>query len=558
MTDDNVLGVAHDLSVLLSSEERDFLVRNNGDQVKTNSLNGKIVGLYFSLSWCSPFQSFTPDLLEFYQEIASRGDFEVVFVSASSEDYDSFKGYFSKMPWLAIPFSDSDTRTRLKKLFNLKVAPTLIIFDSNGNVTSVDGVKILMEYGMDAYPFTRETISSLLEQEEEAKKNHFLRFLLTIRSRNYLISNDGNQVPISDLEGKTVALYFWPCDEFTPILIDAYNKLKTKGEKFEIVSIFGNMEQDEEEYRQYVEMMPWLALPFKDKNPKKLVYYFETDKVPTLAIIGPDGKIVNPNATKLVDEYGVEAYPFTPKRLDELAEIDKVRQESQTLESLLVLGDRDFLIARSGSKVPVSELVGKTVLFYFLSPWCEVCTRFTPKLIEAYHNIKAKDDAFEVIFIALSGYHAAFDKLLSSMPWLALPPVDARKKHLMYRLKIRGTGVIVIGPSGRTATRQPRELINVYGANAYPFTKEHLQYLEEEMNEMAKGWPQKLKHELHAEHEVSLTRHESVYGCVACLETGVGWYYQCEQCHFELHPKCAFKNHEEAKDPPEGNLGILV
>ncbi|PON67564.1 hypothetical protein PanWU01x14_102010 [Parasponia andersonii] len=32
MADDNVLGVAHDLSVLLSSEKRDFLVRNNGDQ----------------------------------------------------------------------------------------------------------------------------------------------------------------------------------------------------------------------------------------------------------------------------------------------------------------------------------------------------------------------------------------------------------------------------------------------------------------------------------------------------------------------------------------------
>ncbi|PON32102.1 Thioredoxin-like fold containing protein [Parasponia andersonii] len=88
---------------------------------------------------------------------------------------------------------------------------------------------------------------------------------------------------------------------------------------------------------------------------------------------------------------------------------------------LLVSEDRDFVIAKSGSKVPVSELVGKTILFYFLSPWSEVWTRFTPKLIETYHDIKAKDNAFEVILVALSGGHDTFNKLLSCMPWLALP-----------------------------------------------------------------------------------------------------------------------------------------
>ncbi|PON58660.1 Thioredoxin-like fold containing protein [Trema orientale] len=561
MADGDVFGQTHDLSVLLSSDERDFLIRNNGEQVKTSSLDGKIVGLYFSASWCtSPFQTFTPDLLEFYQEVASKGNFEVVLVSAGYEDYDSFKSYFSKMLWLAIPFSDSDTQTRLMELFDVSVIPTLVIFDSSGNVTTVDGIKILMEYGMDAYPFTREIITSLLDREEEAKRNHFLSFLLTFRSRNYLISNDGNQVPISELEGKTVALYFWPCYKFTPTLIDVYNKLKAKGEKFEIVSIFGYMEEDKvEKFNREFEMIPWLALPFKDKNPRKLIYYFETHKIPTIVIIGPDGKVLNPNATKLIDEYGEEAYPFTPKRLDELVEIDKARQESQTLESLLVSGDRNFVIAKGGSKVPVFELVGKTILFYFISPWCEVCTRFTPKLIETYHEIKTKDDGFEVIFIAISGDQDTFNKLLSSVPWLALPFGDVRKKFLKYRLKIRGTGFIVIGPSGRTATRKPRELINVYGANAYPFTEEHLQHLEEKMNDMAKGWPEKLTHELHAEHELSLTRDESVHMCYACLETGIGWYYKCDQCAFSLHPKCALKKHEEgADDDPKGDGGILL
>ncbi|POO03262.1 Thioredoxin-like fold containing protein [Trema orientale] len=517
----DVFGVTHDLSALLSSEERDYLVRNNGDQVKISSLNGKVVGLYFSLSWCTGRQSFTLDeLLEFYQEVASKGDFEVVFLTTCHQDYDSFKRYFSKMPWLAVPFHDSDTRRRLMEFFDVRVTPTIVIFDAHGNVAK--------------------------DKEEEAKKNNFISFILTFKSRNYLISKDRNQVPISELEGKTVALYFWPLDQFTSPLIDIYNKLKAKGDKFEIVSISWTFKQDEEKFNQEMEKIPWLALPFKDKAPKKLIYYFDTNKYPTLVIIGPDGKILNSNAIKLLDEYGAEAYPFTPKRLDELAEIDKIRQESQTLESLLVYGDRDFVIDNSGSKVHVSELDGKTIMFYFLCPFDEVCTRFTPKLIETYHDIKAKDDGFEVIFIALSGDEDTFNELLSSMPWLALPFCDERDKHLMYRLKIRGTGFIVIGPSGRVATREPRELINVYGANAYPFTKEHLQHLEEHMDEMAKGWPRKLRHELHAEHEFSLTRHVSVYRCDGCLETGIGWYFQCEQCCFGLHPNCALKKNEEA------------
>ncbi|PON33150.1 Thioredoxin-like fold containing protein, partial [Parasponia andersonii] len=346
--------------------------------VKISSLNGKIVGLYFSASWCTiPLQSFTPHLLEFYQEVASsKGDFE----------------------------------TRLMEIFDVRVTPTLVIFDSNGNVTTIDGIKIVMEYAIDAYPFTHEIINnSLLAKEEEAKKNHFVRFVLTFRSRNYFASNDGwDKVPISELEGKTVALYFWPQDEFTPTLIDIYNKHKARGEKFEVVSISWYTEQDEEEqFNQEFEMMPWL---------------------------GPDGKILKSNAINLIDNYGVEGYPFTPERL---IEIEKARQESQTLESLLV---------------PVSKLVGKTILLYFISPWSEVCTRFTPKLIDTYHDIEAKDNTFEVIFVVLSSDLDTFDKLISSMHWLALPLGDSREKPLRYRLKIKSNGFVVIGPSGQTIT----------------------------------------------------------------------------------------------------------
>lgn len=157
------------------------------------NLTGKIVGLYFSGSWCGPCRNFTPSLVEIYQEVASKGDFEVVFIS-SDRDEESFNGYFSEMPWLAIPFSDSDTRKSLKELFNVRGIPNLVFIDTDGKVSTQHGVRIVREYGVDGYPFSLERLNFLKEEEEAAKKNQSLSSVLVSSSRDYLVSNDGNQV----------------------------------------------------------------------------------------------------------------------------------------------------------------------------------------------------------------------------------------------------------------------------------------------------------------------------------------------------------------------------
>ncbi|XP_062110319.1 probable nucleoredoxin 1 [Humulus lupulus] len=555
MATEDVNGVTHDLSALFSSGERDFLVRNNGDQVNISSLNGKIIGLYFSGSWCGPCRRFTPKLVELYNEIASKGDFEVVFVSSDRDD-DSFNDYFSEMPWLAIPFSDPDTIKPLKELFNVRGIPKLVIIDSNGKVSTENGTSVVTEYGVDGYPFSRERIDFLKEQEEEAKRNQTLSSILVSSSRDYLLSKDGNQVPVSELEGKTVGLYFSvsshePCVEFTTTLVEVYNKLKEKSEKFEIVLISLNYE--EEEFKKGLETIPWLALPFKDKIIEKLVRYFELSTIPTLVIIGPDGKTVSSNVAEIVEDHGIDAYPFTPEKLASLAEIEKAKQESQTLESLLVSGDNDFVIGKNGSKVPVSELVGKNIVLYFSAHWCPPCRGFTPKLIKAYQEIKEKDDAFEVIFISSDSDQSSFDEYFSIMPWLALPYGDSRKKLLNRRFKVEGIPTaIAIGPSGRTVTKEVVEFVIEHGAKAYPFTEEQLKHLEEQEEEVAKGWPEKLKHDLHAEHELKRTRRKG-YCCDACDEMGKGWSFYCEECDFDLHPKCALEKVKE-----EGQNGVDV
>ncbi|XVF84289.1 hypothetical protein PTKIN_Ptkin17bG0025100 [Pterospermum kingtungense] len=561
MAEDNVVetinGDCHDFKSLLSASDRDFLVRNNGDQVKLESLKGKKIGLYFSASWCGPCRRFTPKLVEVYSQLSPKGDLEVIFVSAD-RDEESFNGYFSKMPWLAIPFSDSETRDRLDKLFKVMGIPHLVLLDENGKVSTDEGVEIIQEYGEEGYPFTPERIQELKDLEEKARKEQSIKTLLVSSSRDFVVTSDGNEVPVSELEGKTVGLYFLKSSykastDFTPKLAEVYKKLKENGENFEIVVIPLDDELEEAFKESFV--APWLALPLQDKSCAKLARYFELSTLPTVVIIGPDGKTLHSNVAEAIEEHGIQAYPFTPEKFAELAQLEKAKEAAQTLESILISGDIDFVIGKDGAKVQVTDLVGKTVLLYFSAHWCPPCRAFTPKLVETYEKIKAKDEAFEVVFISSDRDQASFEDYYSGMPWLALPFGDARKPLLSRKFKVRGIPMLItIGPTGKTVTKETRNLIMSHGADAYPFTEERLKEIEAEYEEMAKGWPEKLKHDLHKEHELVLTRRKT-FTCDGCDELGQVWSFYCKECDFDLHPKCALQEDKETKadEKEEGN-----
>ncbi|KAJ8758991.1 hypothetical protein K2173_003229 [Erythroxylum novogranatense] len=547
--------ISQELPSLLSSDERDFLINSKGDEVKISNLVGKIVALYFSASWCPPCRRFTPVLMEVYEQLSSKGNFEVVFISSDRDD-DSFNAYFTKMPWLAIPFADSVIRKHVKELFKVTGIPNLHIFDSDGKISSNQGVNIIKDYGAEAYPFSLEKLDCLRVEQENVKKNQNLSSLLVSKSRDYLISNCGTKVFVSELQGKMVGLYFSVhshpiCLYLTPKVVKAYEKLKEKGENFDVVLV--SLDYEEDMYKKDFETMPWLALPFGDKSHEKLARYFEIRALPTMVIIGEDGKTLNQNVVELVEDHGDEAYPFTPEKLVELAEIQKEKLEAQTLESVLVHGEKDFVIDKSYSKVLVSELVGKTILLYFSAQSCRPCRAFLPKLTKVYHEIKAKDNAFEIIFVSSDLNQASFDDIYSCMPWLTLPFEDERNMILQRKFRIPGIPEIVaMGPSGRTVSTKAYKHIANNGVGAYPFTEEHFKQLDEKIEEMAKGWPKKIKHQLHPEHELILTKLGS-YGCDNCNEFRHDWSFNCKKCGYDLDPKCALKIDErEAAKSQDG------
>nr|GMD60011.1 probable nucleoredoxin 1 [Ipomoea batatas] len=268
----------------------------------------------------------------------------------------------------------------------------------------------------------------MAEQNGDA---HDLRSILCSSDRDFLIRNTGDQVKVDDLKGKKIGIYFstsWcadgkkvpvegktvglyfsvatygGCSNFTPKLREVYQELKEKNANFEIVMI--PLDDDEESFKKAFESLPWFSVPLGDRSCEKLVRYFELSSLPTLVIIGPNGKTLQSNVAEAVEEHGALVYPFTPEKFAEVEEIEKAKKEKQTLESILVKGEADFVIGKDGVKIPVSDLVGKNILLYF-SAHCD------------------RDQS-------------SFDEFFSKMPWLAIPFGDDRKGSLSRLFKVRG------------------------------------------------------------------------------------------------------------------------
>ncbi|CAN0426744.1 unnamed protein product [Laminaria digitata] len=83
-----------------------FLKDNADNNVPTSALNGKVVALYFSASWCGPCRGFTPQLVRTYNAVRAAGkSFEIVLIG-SDRSQAEFAKYHKDMPWLALPFQD--------------------------------------------------------------------------------------------------------------------------------------------------------------------------------------------------------------------------------------------------------------------------------------------------------------------------------------------------------------------------------------------------------------------------------------------------------------------
>jgi nucleoredoxin len=110
----------------------------DGQELKGESLLGKVFAFYFSAHWCPPCRGFTPQLAQWYtKDLKSKG-LEVVFVSSDKDD-EQFKDYFKDMPWLALDYEDRKRKSQLSSMFGVRGIPALVIIDKDGSVITTEG-----------------------------------------------------------------------------------------------------------------------------------------------------------------------------------------------------------------------------------------------------------------------------------------------------------------------------------------------------------------------------------------------------------------------------------
>jgi nucleoredoxin len=127
-------------SVIHDAVKGDLVRYSNGGVTKADPdglANKKLIAIYFSAQWCGPCRKFTPELVSFYNRVASQHpEFEVLFYSVDRSAF-AMQNYMRdmNMPWLAIDYGKLEDKEAVRKYAGSGV-PCLVLVDAAGKVIS--------------------------------------------------------------------------------------------------------------------------------------------------------------------------------------------------------------------------------------------------------------------------------------------------------------------------------------------------------------------------------------------------------------------------------------
>ncbi|XP_040995682.1 probable nucleoredoxin 3 [Juglans microcarpa x Juglans regia] len=357
---------------ILAAEGVQFLLSGE-EKVPLSSCDGKTACLFFSANWCRTCKTFIPKLVQIYDMLSTRCEkMEIVFVSFDHNE-NQFEEHFKCMPWLAAPF-DVNLSRRLSKRYHVKHLPSLIALNSDETSIEEDLVGLIEDYGAEAFPFTRSRREELKAADTAKLEGGKLVDLLAHKGRSHLIAMDGRKVVVSELVGKTIGIYFgahWcpPCHTFTAQLLEVYNELTTSEEEQRFEIIFVSTDRDLEEFGMSLKSMPWLAIPYSDKTRHDLCRIFDIKGIPSLVMIGPEGKPISTNGKGIISLYGAKAFPFTESKLRDLEAA--LRKEGDALPRQVNDIKHEHLLKLDMAKEYLCDSCKKRGRFWAFS--CDVC-----------------------------------------------------------------------------------------------------------------------------------------------------------------------------------------
>jgi len=373
------------------------LLSKDGEVDTEAALKGKnAIALYFSGHWCPPCRGFTPKLAEWYSDNLKAKGLEVVFVS-SDKDADGFKEYFGEMPWLALPYSERDTKEALDKKYKVQGIPSVVILGPQGELITKDGrAAISGDPKGEDMPWKPKTFKELFDDAP-------------------LLGPEGSTKKGSDLAGKVFGLYFsahWcpPCRGFTPQLAEWYKtSLKQKG--FEVVFI--SSDKDEEGFKGYFGEQPWLALDFSERKRKEqLSQHFGVSGIPSFVIIGEDGKVITKEGRSAIsgDPTG-EEFPWHPKPVSNLKAGPGAVNETTTVMAFCETSDKATQKAIEAAMEPMA--------------------------IKYRDEAKAKDEENpQVAFLIVTAFDSMAGRIRGMLKLPGLPP--AKHEHPLEKKEAGG------------------------------------------------------------------------------------------------------------------------
>mmetsp|Transcript_7246 Transcript_7246/g.21392 ORF Transcript_7246/g.21392 Transcript_7246/m.21392 type:complete len:5155 (-) Transcript_7246:1654-17118(-) len=243
-----------------------------------------------------------PEVLELICREIKKADFPGVDKLLSS-DFEGLEALQAICAWLVVNSMASE-RIQQQQLY----------MQNAGNVWRKNAFRMLCQ-------------SEEVTQQELARQREAMKVLgipqpsdvtfEQLMGNQLLTSVDAPPVPTKDAlgEAEVIALYFsahWcpPCRQFTPVLEQMYGALVESGKKFKIV--FVSADQNEAGFRTYYGTMPWLAIPFAEREIKsRLGTRFGIRGIPALILLHRNGGVLTKEgrSTVLKDPFAETWWP---------------------------------------------------------------------------------------------------------------------------------------------------------------------------------------------------------------------------------------------------------
>ncbi|GLJ51126.1 hypothetical protein SUGI_1088340 [Cryptomeria japonica] len=247
-----------------------------------------------------------------------------------------FKSMTSELPVRILAYTPDNSQTssfchKLSAMFNAR--RSIAVFRSTDQLEQ-NGLKCLSAW--EDISFILDRVDFLTNTPRESNIE-LLRELLVTEKTDYLLLKENLQVKVADLQGKLILLLVTDLDE-NQVIASAVKEMYLKMQEshdhlLQVVWVpipwYNNSSW--EEFERAAANAPWPVVP----NPwlikeriKSLIG--EWTQIPCICVVDEKGRISNKDAMATIDRWGVEAYPFSQGREEELwkAEWEEIKFNS--------------------------------------------------------------------------------------------------------------------------------------------------------------------------------------------------------------------------------------